>query len=176
MPTLVQWLQTYSLPVALLLIIGAGLLFLVKLVIERTVETQFRKLSKEIELRLERRSRFEERILLDRYLAAGELFGQIQRASTSVNRHIHGYEVEGLFRGKELVPVTEFYEMLDAKTYLLGDELVGILDGLAEAVLSLASAHTPEQQKEAAAGYARLRAEFHVQMSQTFGIDKIVWS
>jgi len=96
-------------------------------------------------------SRFQEKVLLDRYLAAGEVFSQIQQVATAVNRYLNGQEVEGLFRGKELAPLTSVYEVLDAKRYLLGDELCRILEELASVVLALANAGTADQQAEAAA-------------------------
>jgi hypothetical protein len=177
MEDLVKWLQLYSPVVTGGLAVGAGLLFVMKVVIERAVEAQFMRLQKEIELRLERRSRFEERVLTDRYAAAGKAFAQIQKVATDVNRHLHGQHVEGLFReGKELAPLTSVYETLDAERYLLGDELVTNLEHQAAAILSLASAHTPEQVQETAARYARLRGEFNQEMKRTFGIDKIAWS
>jgi len=151
MITLVQWLQTYSLPVVLLLVLGAALAFVVKLVVERALDARFGRLAKDIELRLERMSRFQEKVLLDRYLAAGEVFSQIQQVATAVNRYLNGQEVEGLFRGKELAPLTSVYEVLDAKRYLLGDELCRILEELASVVLALANAGTADQQAEAAA-------------------------
>jgi hypothetical protein len=171
METLIAWLQSYSLPVTVLLLIGAALLFVMKLVTERAVEAQFSRLTKEVELRLEQRSRFEEKIMLDQYAAASKTFAQIQAVATSVNRYLHGQPTEGLFKGTDLVPLTEVYEAIEAQRYLLGERLCELLEQLAGCVLRLANADSAAAREQVGKDYAALRTAFHAEMRDAFGIS-----
>ncbi|MFZ3167621.1 MAG: hypothetical protein WA130_08400 [Candidatus Methanoperedens sp.] len=57
----------YSTIAAILLASGSAFIFIIKIVTEKAISSQFDKHDKEMGLRLERRSRFEEAILLYRY-------------------------------------------------------------------------------------------------------------
>ena len=65
--TLIDWAAQYSAPILVLLCIAAATIFVLKMVTERTIEAKFSQMQKTIELSLERRSEFEQRVLLDRY-------------------------------------------------------------------------------------------------------------
>ena len=65
--SILDWLTKYSPPVVLLLALGGMFIFVSKQVTENVITANFEKYKKEVELRLQRRSNFEERVLLDRY-------------------------------------------------------------------------------------------------------------
>jgi hypothetical protein len=117
MELLQKWFTAYSLPVVILLLFGAALVYVLQAATEKAIATQFDRYAKEVTLRLERRSRFKEKILLDQYLAVTEIFSKLDRIATDLNRHRHGNKIPGLFRGVEVVPLSEVFGELNAKRY-----------------------------------------------------------
>jgi hypothetical protein len=130
---------------------------------------------KRIEAGIDRRSRFEERVVLDRYNAAATVVGQIQRVATDVNRCLHHQTVEGLFNGNELVPLTTVYETLAAQRYLLGEGLYEILQSQAAEILRIAKAQTSQEQTDATNRYLELQKQFNHEMNRIFRIDRMEW-
>jgi hypothetical protein len=70
---------------------------------EKAISSQFDRYSKEITLRLEKRSNFEEKVLLDRYLTLRDLQHRIGRVMTDLNRARLGSKIQGLFRDGDIV-------------------------------------------------------------------------
>jgi len=135
MDTIIEWLSKYSWPVATLFVLGAGFLFLIKYVTEKALDNKFKQYETEITLRLERRSRFEEKLLLDQYLLVTELFHKIKRIATDLRRHSQGITVEGLIDKNDIVPLTQVYEELSSKRYLLGSRFHDVLRRHSDVVL-----------------------------------------
>ena len=105
MDDILGWLTKYSPPVVLLLAVAGVFIFVSKQVIENTISAQFQQYKKEIELRLQRRSNFEERVLLDRYSLLRDIHHKIARVMTDLNRVRSGTTVEGLIRNGDIVPL-----------------------------------------------------------------------
>ncbi len=70
---ILKWAGQYSAPVVILLAFGAALIFVFQQVVKKVVETEFDKRNKRLELLLQRRSNFEEKVLLDQYETATKL-------------------------------------------------------------------------------------------------------
>jgi hypothetical protein len=75
MNELLKWLGEYSLPVVILIVIGGGFLFVFQKAAEKA--SPGIRHAKALELRLTRRSTFEEKLLTDRYAALVELNGRL---------------------------------------------------------------------------------------------------
>lgn len=172
MDTLLQWLSKYSLPVVALIALGAIFLFLIKYVTEKALDNRFKQYEKEIALRLERRSRFEEKLLLDQYLLATELFHKVGRIVTDLNRHRHGVTVDGLLLGNDVVPLTQVYEELSSKRYLLGSRFHDVLRRHCDLVLRIANA-TKQEHQQIETEYLHLIDEFNRIATEEFGIESI---
>ena len=86
MDAILKWLSAYSLPVVILLAIGGAFLFVFQKVAEKAVAQAFDRHAKALELRLTRRSAFEEKLLTDRYAALVELNGRLDQFMTILNR------------------------------------------------------------------------------------------
>jgi hypothetical protein len=84
--SILDWLTKYSPPIVLLIGLGAVFLFAFKNITENAISAQFDQYKKEVELRLQRRSNFEERILLDRYTILRDIQSRIQRVMTDLRR------------------------------------------------------------------------------------------
>ena len=175
MELLIEWLGQYSAPIIVLLASGAALLFAMRTVTEKAVAAQIERYQKEITLRLERRSRFEERVLLDQYTTVGELLGRMVRVTTDLNRRAHGVDVEGLYHGNELVPLTAVYEDLSSKRYLLGERFHPLLLQLANTVLALANARDDAQSKQLQARYLAELNAIYARANEAFGLTSIKW-
>lgn len=172
MDTILEWLSKYSWPVATLIVLGAGFLFLIKFVTEKALDNKFKEYETEITLRLERRSRFEEKLLLDQYLLVTELFHKIKRVATDLRRHQHGIVVEGLFDKHDIVPLTQVYEELSSKRYLLGSQFHDVLSRLSNVVLRIANP-TEREHTQLETEYLRLIDEFNQIATEEFGIESI---
>ncbi len=83
MDAILKWLSAYSLPVVILLAIGGAFLFVFQKIAEKAVAQAFDRHAKALELRLTRRSAFEEKILTDRYAGSA----RTERTPPSVSDH-----------------------------------------------------------------------------------------
>ena len=177
MTELIQWFSAYSPAVALMVAAGAGLVFFLKTATEKAIASQFDRYSKEIELRLEMRSSFEEKILLDRYTVLRDLQGRIGRVMTDLNRLRHGTVVEGLMRGNDIVPLTEVFELLAVNKYLITKSFHKILWDQSQLLIRMANAKDDNMEVARLQGeYVRLLDEFYKAMNDVFGIDRISWT
>src|SRR5882762_7793199 len=112
METILQWLGRYSAPVVLLLAMAGVLVFVMKNVTEKAISSQFDRYTKQITLKLEKRSNFEEKVLLDRYEVIRQLGTRLGRVETNLRRIRRGTEVKGFMKDGDIVPLTEVFEGL----------------------------------------------------------------
>lgn len=174
MPVILDWLGSYSGPVVVLIVLGAGFLFVARTVVERGVDAGITARVEKGRLRLGRRSAFEERVLTDRYLAFQDLFARLQGVTTTLNRIDHGQSPpDGFFEDlpsrREIVPLTAVFEDLSTKEPILGPRLHSALEGTAQAALALANS-AEDIEHWMSARRALLSAAEH-----EFGLSKIKW-
>ncbi len=84
MTQLLEWLTKYSPAVVLLLAFGAGLLFVIKLIVENSIASEFDAKSKVFEALLKRRSAFEEKVLSDRFVLITGLSTRLEHVMTNL--------------------------------------------------------------------------------------------
>jgi hypothetical protein len=172
---IISWLTHYSPPVVLLLALGGIFIFVSKLVTESAISAQFEQYKKEVELRLQRRSNFEERVLLDRYILLGEIHTKIGRVMTDLNRAKSGTTVEGLFQGVDIVPLTSVFELIEQNRYLITGRFRKILRDQAELAIKYANTQDAVVIDKLASDYMDLDATFDQAMNEVFGLDRITW-
>jgi hypothetical protein len=175
MDTILKWASQYSVPVLVLICVGAAFVYVLKLITERTIETQFNKHTKELELKLERHSEFEQQVFLDRYKLVCEFSQRLSRITTDLNRAAQGITVEGLFNGAEFVALTTVFEDLAAKRFQLSDKFHQFFYHQAQVVLSLSNSKTAEQRKELEEKYLQNLDQLTKMANDEFGTDKISW-
>jgi hypothetical protein len=175
METLIAWASKYSAPVLLLLCIGAALIFVLKAVTERTIEAEFARLSKELELKLERRSEFEQQVLLERYRLVSDFAARLSRITTDLNRARSRRKVKDLYDGNELLPLTAVYEDLAVKSFQLSTKFHKFFSEQANVVLRLANARTDEERREVEAEYLRNLSRLTTLVNEEFRTDRISW-
>jgi hypothetical protein len=90
MEEILQWVDKYSAPVVVLLALGAVFAWILKELVEKTISSHLDHVYKEISLKLEKRSVFEEKVLMDQYLLVKDLQSKIENAATDLNRIRHG--------------------------------------------------------------------------------------
>jgi hypothetical protein len=173
---LIEWAAKYSTPVFVLLACGAVLIYILRLVVEKTVEAEFKVRNKRLELLLERRSGFEEKVLLNQYMAVTELQLNLSKIGADINRMHSGIEVEGLFNGREIVPLSEVYIELQAKRFLFRNRFHDILLKEANNLLSLARAANSDEVEMFAREFLQLNEQFGEEMNRVFGIEQIGWN
>lgn len=175
MDSILDWLTKYSPPIVFLIGLGAVFLFAFKNITESAISAQFDQYKKEVELRLQRRSNFEERILLDRYTILRDIQSRMQRVMTDLNRRRSGTEVEGLMRNRDIVPLTEIFELINNNRYLITDRFHKILWSEAQLGIEYANARDTEAIRKLQSDYMELQKSFDAAMNEVFGIDKITW-
>jgi len=175
MNEVLKWLSAYSPAIVLLLSLGAAFIFILKFVTEKTIANAFDRYKKTLELKLEKRSNFEEKILLDRYLVIRELQTKIGTVMTNLNRIRHGATVEGFEVNNDIVPLTEVFELLAVNKYLITDKFHSILWQQAHIALQFSNETDAYQQKQLEEKYLALLQEFYTEMNAMFQLEKIKW-
>ena len=176
MEGILSWLKEYSPPVVLLLLVGSAVLFVLRLTVEKSIATSFEAHAKKLELRLARRSTFEEKVLADRYALVTDLSARLQKVMTNLNRMRSGQPVpEGFMKQKEIVPLTEIFEDLETHRLALTEEFYQLFQGNAQLVLKAANARNPQEWDDIAKEWLRLGEEIRSAAENTFRIREIRW-
>jgi hypothetical protein len=174
---LLEWIGTYPLPVALTLCLAAGLLYITKVVVEKGVESEFDRQAKALEIRLNRRSSFEEMVLTRRFELMTSFSSSLQRVMTDLNRIRSGMEPasKGFMVGNEIVPLTMIFEDLEVHRLVLGPDLYSILSLQAQLALQAANEKSPDRWAEFARLWSDANAELRSAAEVTFGVTSIRW-
>ena len=123
-----KWITTYSPPVVALLALGTGLVFVFKIVVERAIDARFAEQTKVLELRLQRRSALEERVLLDRYQLVTQFSSRLEDVRHNIARIRSGSPpAKGFQVGQDIPSLTAIHGELKANRPILSDELFDIL-------------------------------------------------
>ena len=139
------------------------------------VKAAINRSSKALELKLERRSEFEQQILFERYKLVCEFAQRLSQITTDLNRAYHGKDVEGLFDGNEVVPLTGVFEDLAAKKFQLSDQFHQFFFRQAQVVLSLVNSKTEETRKEIESNYIQNLERLTEMANSEFGTDRVSW-
>ena len=176
MTQLLEWLTQYSPPIVLLLAFGAGLLFIIKLIVEKSISSAFDAKSKAFEKLLERRSAFEEKVLSDRFTLVTELSARLERVVTNLNRLRSGKPVpDGFMRQQEIVPLTEIFGDLEIHRLVLSEDFYRLFAKQAQLALKMSNMRSQEDWTNAIQEWTRLREEIRFAAENAFGISKIRW-
>jgi hypothetical protein len=174
MGVVLAWLQQYSAPVVVLIALGAAALYVVKLVVERSVEAGFDQRAKVMELALQRRSAFEDGVLTARYALVTGLSARLQRVMTDLNRVRHGHPPPAGFRVRdEIVPLTELFEEITVQRLALGEDFHDAFQRLAQVALSFANAATAEEVERCVRAWEAGSAEVREGVERHFHISTI---
>lgn len=140
MDLLVKYLTRYSPPVIIALVclfIGG---YFVKYGIERTLEAEFQKRDRQLELAMKRQSNFQEKVMWEKYLVL-----------TSQNREMHELraEINGSFitksdsksfkNGQDVPRLTAVYEQLNINRFLIGEEMYQLMRKQARILLQFSN-------------------------------------
>jgi hypothetical protein len=171
---LLQWLNQHSPAVVALLVLGAALLFVLKLVTERSIASGFQAQTKALELALGRRSAFEEKVLTERYALVSSFVSRLERLATQLNRVRHGQDIpEDFRRGTELVPLTEVFEDLTIHRFVLGEDFFSALQHEAEILLEIAQTSDPKGRAKTDDAWLSARARVRAVAEEQFRISEI---
>jgi hypothetical protein len=176
MPQLLDWLTRYSPGVVLLIAFGAAMLFVTKLIVEKSVAYEFDTKSKVFEKLLERRSAFEDKVLSDRFTLITGFSARLERVMTNLNRLRSGQQApDGFMEGNEIVPLTEIFEELEVHRLVLGEDFYRLFSSQARLALEAANLRSSEDWRASGQEWARAREELRVAAEAAFGISKIHW-
>ncbi len=176
MTQLLDWLTKYSPAVVLLLALGAALLFVTKIVVERSIASEFDAKSKIFETLLERRSAFEEKVLSDRFALITGLSTRLERVMTNLNRLRSGQPVpDGFMKQNEIVALTEVFEDMEVHRLVLGEAFYGLFSKHAQLALKVANVSSAEDWRKGAEEWSHLRDEIRLAVEESFGISRIHW-
>ena len=176
MSEILQWLKDYSPGVVLLIALGAALVFVIKLIVEKSIESTFDARTKQLEKALERRSTFEEKVLSDRFSLIVAFSSRLERVLTNLNRLRSGQAApDGFMRQSEIVPLTEIFEDLNVHRLVLGEVFHGLFFKQAQLGLNVANASSDEEWKALAEEWTGTQQAIHREVEAAFGISAIKW-
>lgn len=176
MNDLLAWLGAYSPPVVALIALGAIAVFMVKLIVEKAVAREFDQKTKRFETLFQRRSTFEEKVLIERFELMSSLYARLQRIMTITNRIRSGQPVpNGFLSHGELVPLTEVFEDIEIGRLKLGEELRNHMESLAQATLTASNASDDDQWNRATEEWHRLAKQLRGRVEADFGLASIRW-
>ncbi len=167
-----SWLTTYSKPVVVLLLIAAAALFVIKIVVEQSVKASFEANRKELELRLARRSGFEDRLLSQRFATVVGFTGRLEQIGSDINRARLGTGGAGR-RGGELRSLTAVYEDLSAKRVVLGEEFHALLRQKADLAIRLSNAVGADARAEVEQEWIEVDARLRAAVDRTFRLSEV---
>jgi hypothetical protein len=165
MTEILGWLQQYSTGVVVLIAIGAALLYLMKLLIEKTIDNG-----------LKRRSAFEEKVLTDRFTLLASFSSRMHKVTTTLNRVRAGQpRPDGFFVHNEIVPLTTICEDISANRLVLGETFHQMLFEKTDAMVRLANAHDDDVWNAASVELAAIDSKLLAEAERVFGISRIAW-
>lgn len=165
MAEILAWLEQYSAGAVVLIALGAALLYLVKLLIEKTIDNS-----------LKRRSAFEEKVLTDRFTLIASFSTRMHKVTTALNRIRAGQPApDGFLVHGEIVPLTEIYEDISASKLVLGETFHSMHLDKTHAMLRLANAPDDDAWNAAIAELAAIENTLLAEAERVFGISRIAW-
>jgi hypothetical protein len=103
-------------------------IFVFKIVVERAIDARFAEQTKVLELRLQRRSSFEERVLLDRYQLVIQFSNRLEDIRHNIARMRSGSPPTTGFKvGSDIPSLTAIHGELRVNRSILSEELFDIL-------------------------------------------------
>ncbi|MFL6237107.1 MAG: hypothetical protein ACJ76N_28515 [Thermoanaerobaculia bacterium] len=171
METFLTMAKTYSPAVAVLLITLAA----IALVLREAVKTA---VTNTLELRLKRRSAFEDKVLSDRFSLIIGLSTRLERIMTNLNRRRAGQTIpDGFINLNEIVPLTEIFEDLIVHRLVLAEQFYDLFRRKAELASRAANINAQNEQEwsSIAKEWEGLRGEARAATEEAFGISKIKW-
>jgi hypothetical protein len=159
----------------IMVLVLVSTVFVLKLIFEKSLSTEFDKYKKSMELKLKKRSRFDEKILLDRYNLIRDIQARQHKVLTIINRIRHGIKVDNFIIQNEPVQMTEVYELLALNkiiiTLPIHDKLIKQADLIMKIINDKAFTKREKFEKE----YLTMIDDLNSEMNKMFGLDKIKW-
>jgi hypothetical protein len=174
MTELITWAKEYSPPIAFAMAGLAAAIYVLKLVVEKSIETSFERRKKEFELFLQRRSGFWDKVLSERYLLITSLNSRLQKVRTNLNRSRTNHPIpDGFMRGSEIVPLTEIFEDIEIHRLILGERYYELFAALARHTLELANVPDETAWDEVGASVHELETKLRDAADKDFHISQI---
>lgn len=176
MAEILSILTSYSPMLIFAAVLIAGAVFVIRATTERVIGAEFDRRAKALNLGLERRSRFEEMVLIERYETLNDILARLTRIASDLRRRSQGIEVEGLMRGTDIVPLTEVYELMTMRRHILTERFFPEVNDLAGLLLGFANARDAEEIRKAQTAYQARLNSIQTDMTVAFGLAGIVWT
>lgn len=172
---ILELVGSYSLGAILIAAVLAAALFVAQKTTEKAIASEFDRRGKQFALGLERRSRFEEMVLIERYETVSDILSRLTVIVSNLNRRRHGTEVEGLMRGNDIVPLTEVFELLAAKQHVLTQRFHPLLFQMSGTLIYLANHKSEDGAQQVLATYKEQLETLQAEITAAFGLDRIAW-
>ena len=165
MTEILGWLGQYSAGVVALIALGAALLYLMKLLIEKTIDNS-----------LKRRSAFEEKVLTDRFTLLASFSSRMHKVTTTLNRFRAGQPLpDGFLVHNEIVPLTAICEDISANRLVLGETFHAMLFEKTDAMMRLANARDDDAWNAVSGELAAIESRLLAEAERVFSINRITW-
>src|SRR5215211_5141206 len=178
MTEILSLLENYSPTIAVLLILATAFLYVLKLVVDRSVAASFDTKLKELELKLQRRSAFEDKVLTDRFELVTSFSARLEAVMTNLNRIRSGLPTvppEGFMEGNEIVTLTGIFVDLEVHRVVLGEEFYDLFTRQAQLALKFSNVGEQNEYKELAEEKVHLDEELRSSVDAAFSISTLSW-
>lgn len=180
MDVLVNYLTRYSPPVVATLVclfIGG---YFVKYGIEKTLEAEFQKRDRQLELAMKRQSNFQEKILWEKYIVLTSQNEELHKLRAEINKVIITKPEKILFKeGVDIPRLTAVYEQLNINRFLIGEEIYRLMRKQGRLLMAFSKLNIKDNNdKKSIEAYKKFQVKFKEvdeqyrnSMQLTFNID-----
>lgn len=177
MDLLVKYLTRYSPPVIIALVclfIGG---YFVKYGIERTLEAEFQKRDRQLELAMKRQSNFQEKVMWEKYLVLTSQNREMHELRAEINgSYITNSDSKTFKNGPDVPRLTAVYEQLNINRFLIGEEMYQLMRKQARILLQFANLdiknkNDMEKYRNILKQFEALDKMYRVSMQRMFNIN-----
>jgi hypothetical protein len=127
MDVLFRYISRYSPPVivAIITLVIGG--YFIKYGIERTLEAEFQKRDRELELAMKRQSNFQEKVLWQKYSLLTSQNEILHQLRAEIHGYILGTAEQTFVKNGHVYRLTDVYEQLNINRFLIGEEMYRLM-------------------------------------------------
>lgn len=174
MDVLVKYIARYSPPVVVTIVILFIGGYFVKYGIEKTLEVEFQKRDRQLELAMKRQSNFQEKVMWEKYLVLTSQFEVMHQLRAEINGFLIRNDVEPTFmKNGDMYRLTEVYEQLNINRFLIGEDMYKLMRQHGHLLIKLSQLKQEELEKYKTIlnEFSRLDKVYRESMQQIFNIS-----
>lgn len=148
MDVLVKYIARYSPPVVVTIVVLFIGGYFIKYGIEKTLEVEFQKRDRQLELAMKRQSNFQEKMMWQKYLVLTSQNEVMHQLRAEINGYLIRKDVEPTFmKDGDMYRLTEVYEQLNINRFLIGEDMYKLMRQQGRLLIQLSKLKPKEDEK-----------------------------